>query len=906
MDGQSFSREVAFSQPVINIGAENGNDIVLKGNQVAEFHAMLHYDSSRWYITPLDANFKTSVNSRVLDSGGANLQNGSVIEIGGHRLTMMLNGINTDIVIQSPASAEGLTEADMELSGQNILLNVTDMGQTELEAGVSTQLTLEVTNAGPLVANMQLQVQGIPSAWVQIIPPVLNLNEGRKGTFDVRISPPRDSSAEAGLYNLHFVALSPNYPRTTGVADTTLTILPYSEFLVSGPTPRHLKLTRGQKSDVADLVLINNSNAAATFFIHSYDDANELNFAYPKSGGSAVQGQETVRIRAGDNVRVPIEVSAKKVPLIGFANRNHHYIASISPSDRPGDAQTVAGEVVVHPGIHTMWLFVILALIVLGNLFAFQPYIHSFTCIDGRQNQVIIAGNSAWLNWNISRYASTVTLDDGTTSTEITAVGNRYVNPTASTTYTITAENILSKFLNIQHTQTVQVLVIPQRPSISLFQTDIQDAIFDQPVKLSWSVSGNISSANLITNNAVQQLTPENFTSSLSQGLQTDTLFSLRAQNDNGYEMKSAFVNVRENRINLNRFTVWVRPNGIAVPSDNDVRRTTRWSSLQLFNTPQDPRVNPQPAPQSNTLEIPDNFAGISYSSQGANPELMAVSGQPMPSTGYTYESPAASSSQPELLVSPQLNPTAVPTVVPSPEPVTRTPLTVNSSNVPAASPEGSPSVNRDFSIKLMEVVEDPREDSGYRIIDYFPEYVLQKGEQILVDWNVDGVTQVKIENLSGDNLQNSGSEFIYPEKSITLTLTAESGNNKKVYTLPVRVAGESDDGEGSGLNCELKANATTLKVPGAVMLTWSGGGTNRVQLVSSTQAEKENDEAEKKKEEEAKAAGQTYTKPTPGPLAGGTIGDWLQPSGFMRVNVDKQITFMLNAYDGSGNVICT
>ena len=910
MDGQSFSREVAFSQSVINIGSDNGNDIVLRGSSVADFHVLMHYDSGRWSVSPLNGAFRTTVNGRSLSAEGAVLQNGSIVEIGTYRLTMMLNGVNTDIIIQSQGEGAAFTEEGSTGLEQNIQLAITKMEQTEIEAGAAAEIELTVTNAGPLVANMQLQLQGIPSAWVQVIPPVLNLNEGRKGTFLVRISPPRNSSAEAGLYTLHFVAISPNYPRNTGIADTALTILPYSEFLISGPTPMQLKLSHGKPTDIADFVIINNSNAVGTYFVQSRDDSNELNFAYQKTGsGALAAGQEMVTVRPGDSVQIPMEITAKKIPLLGVSAKHHHYYTNVTPSDRPGDVQTIAGEVVTKPAMNTMVLLLLLVLLLIAVGFIFQPYVHMFECQDGRRSQVIVAGGSAQLNWDVSGFASTVTLNNGQTDTEVTTKGNQYVSPTVSTTYTITAENLISSLLHITHKKTVQVLVVPSRPAIDVFGVDKGRALYDETVTLNWSVEPNATSASITTNKSTAQLAPENYTGKLAQGYQTDTLISLKAQNDSGYDLKSLFINVASDNITLTRFTVWVRPNGIAVPEDNDVRRNTRWGALQVTggtNQPARSGVNPQPAAQSNTLEIPDNYNTTGYGTQNLNPEVMAASGQTMPSTGTSGYQPGAGSGGPsaELLVSPSLNATPVPTAA-VPTALAADSVVVRATAVPAASPEGG-SPNRDFSIKLAEVIEDPLADSGYRVISYYPNYVLQKQEQILVEWSVDGVSKVKIENLSGDDLQNTGSEYAYPEKSTTYTLTAQVGETKKAYSLPVNVAGDADAGEGSGLNCELKANATTLKVPGSVMLTWSGGGNNRVQLISSTQAEKENDEAEKKKEEEAKAKGEKYEKPKDQPLSGGTIGDYLQPSGFMRVNVDKQTTFVLNAYDASNNVICT
>ena len=54
MDGQGFSREVAFSQSVINIGADQGNDIVLRGSSVADFHVDMELELEYIYNFTLE------------------------------------------------------------------------------------------------------------------------------------------------------------------------------------------------------------------------------------------------------------------------------------------------------------------------------------------------------------------------------------------------------------------------------------------------------------------------------------------------------------------------------------------------------------------------------------------------------------------------------------------------------------------------------------------------------------------------------------------------------------------------------------------------------------------------------------------------------------------------------------
>lgn len=905
MDGQNVINEIAFSQSVINIGSDSGNDIVLRGAKVADFHAMLNYAGSTWHLIPLDPGYPVLLNGRGIGPEGSTLPTGSVLSIGDYRLTVSVNGMNADILVAQTAPLPGdVKEAGTpeETSGKNILLTITAPGTYEVETGNTVEYELTVTNAGPLVANMQIQLQGVPSAWVQIIPPVLNLNEARKGTFQVRISPPRDPSSEAGEYHLHFVAISPNYPGETATADTSLMVLPFRQFLLNGPNPRRLNLKRTHREDYSDVVILNQSNSETTYMVRSFDDGNELNYAYKLENDSLVQGQDTITVPAGESQRVPVQVGARKAPVFGFIDRVHHYYTSVTPADDPTSAQSVVGEVHVRPLINGLWLLLFILLILLLNLFIFQPYIYQFSSISGKLTEVIIAGESVTVDWRTSHFASNVTLTEGTGGNPVTVEqsGSMVLTPKVSTTYRLRAANLLSRLIGLTYEKELNVLLIPARPSIDLFSTDIKEAYFEQPVNLKWAVGENAETAFMVINKQRTDLAKENYSGSQENKFNSDTLLWMRAQNQSGYETKSLFVNVDPDKINLNRFTAWVRPNGIAVPSDNDVRRTTRWGSLaNLYGTVPTPQtlrpanVNPMPAPQSNVLEIPDNYGTAPYTGS-VSPEQQLLSGS---DNGLN---PSAA----ELLVSPSLvsTPAAPATAVPVIQAPMRTP--VASATAPASSPERA--VNREFSIKLAEVIEDPMSESGYRTIWYFDNYVLQKGEQVLIDWEVSGVPNVKIENLSADPVGASGSDFVYPEKNTNYTLEAEIGSLKKNFTLPLLVAGDADNGQGSGLNCELKANATTLTVPGSVMLTWSGGGSNRVQLISSAKAESENADAEKKKEAEAKEKGEPYTKPTNAPLEGGIIGDWLQPAGFMRVNVDKQTTFVLNAYDGNGNVICT
>ena len=186
-----------------------------------------------------------------------------------------------------------------------------------------------------------------------------------------------------------------------------------------------------------------------------------------------------------------------------------------------------------------------------------------------------------------------------------------------------------------------------------------------------------------------------------------------------------------------------------------------------MMPTPAPVPVHLQPAAQSNTLDIPDQVTGAGVPVSNTNPEQIMLIGPSVTATPYTYQPPVVTR-QPggDLLVAPHITVTPEPTSgVPQTQIINGGALIENAA-APDTSPEGTGNgYNRDFSVKLVEVVEDFRAESGYRVIDYFPDYQLQPGEQILVEWNVVGVSKLKIDNLAADALNSKGAEYANPER---------------------------------------------------------------------------------------------------------------------------------------------
>ena len=100
---------------------------------------------------------------------------------------------------------------------------------------------------------------------------------------------------------------------------------------------------------------------------------------------------------------------------------------------------------------------------------------------------------------------------------------------------------------------------------------------------------------------------------------------------------------------------------------------------------------------------------------------------------------------------------------------------------------QASPDPN--FPDKYVELVPDATSDNGYRVYFYQPDRELAKGEQVVVEWNVAGADNDKVQIAPfTDTLPAKGSQPFFPTESMNFVLTAKSGSLEAIYMLPVKV----------------------------------------------------------------------------------------------------------------------
>ena len=167
------------------------------------------------------------------------------------------------------------------------------------------------------------------------------------------------------------------------------------------------------------------------------------------------------------------------------------------------------------------------------------------------------------------------------------------------------------------------------------------------------------------------------------------------------------------------------------------------------------------------------------------------------------------------------------------------------------------------FPEKLVSLVRDIESESGYRVEFYDENRELSKGEQIMVEWNINGVDTVAIAPFT-DELPSQGVQPFFPQESMNFVLTAQSGELEKLFMLPVKVF-DGEPPEAPAIEF-FKASPVKMLGGGSVEFAWSiSGEWTKVQLASGD----------------------------------GVIDDGLFAQGFLKLEVTESATYVLTAWNG-------
>ncbi len=556
-------QELDFDQSVVNIGSNLDNDIVITGDNVLPFHAMVILQEKKFQLVSLTPDAEIWLNGSLLEDSSVSLTENHLLEIGEHTLFFQQFASSTGmhvIVSQIGADVTSLTSRFAMGEGEKaILVNILSQ-QADVNVEQRAVFELEVVNAGPIVASFFVSIKGVPQDWVKIKPDVFNLNEGQRAMVSISITPPRIFTSTAGIYDVNIIVSSPNYPGYRVETPSEMIVQPYYEFALGNLSPKRQRISWRKRTGVSNLPITNRGNNTTDFSVTSVDDENGCSFDFRVSDEVQLNRQATLSIPAGETLDLPIEITPLKHPMFALRSKRYHYTTTVTIPQQVTSPQIISASVVSRP-LFGWWSIMLGVLAVLVGLFILlQPRIFSFQVATGKD--VIELGDTTKLEWSVSPFATRLGINNidypisrGQESITIA--------PTHSTTYELVSGNWLSGLVNLDRKESQTILVVPPSPSVGVFEVDATTIDKGKPINIRWSVT-EADQVFLTVDEVVYELTPEQFSGEQAYILEKDALVTLEAKNASGSELRSYFVNVVPPHITVDSFTVWVKSQNAA------------------------------------------------------------------------------------------------------------------------------------------------------------------------------------------------------------------------------------------------------------------------------------------------------------------------------------------------------
>jgi hypothetical protein len=312
----------------VSVGRAEGNSISLDTDSISRYHFSLVHKDGQVTITDLASANGTFVDGLPLKANQPELM-GDVEEISVGSLRIIFRQVD-----ESPTMmmhhAEDETQR-IERDDSFIRLEL-DYSHLKVWPASSSSTELSITNKSRETKAFSIQVSGMPSGWLRLTRPEIELDAGETAYVLLNIKPPRRPNTVPQKYQVNIEVAPSDQPSLAVHAFIEVEIKPYSGF----------GMAVGQQADDNDPVpvfLHNQGSGTQRLSISARDRDNALRFHLPNA---------PLELQAGQRLRVDLSVEAKNAPLTGTA-RSHHFIVQVKSLDASGFVAASEGVVKLAP-----------------------------------------------------------------------------------------------------------------------------------------------------------------------------------------------------------------------------------------------------------------------------------------------------------------------------------------------------------------------------------------------------------------------------------------------------------------------------------------------------------------------------------------------------------------------------
>ena len=281
----------------VSVGRAEGNTISLDTETISRYHFSIVREDERITLTDLDSANGTFVDGTPLKSNEPfELANVEEIMLGSLRI------IFRAVDDTQTLSMEADLDSTQRIEGQETQIRL-EMDKADLSVwpASSSSTELAITNLGAETRTLAIRVGGMPSGWLRLTRPEIELDPGETAYILLRIIPPRRPNTVPQAYQLSIEVAPIEHPDLTIVGTLNVDVYPYSGF----------GMAVGQQLDDGEPVpvyLHNQDSGTMRVSLRAYDKKKALKFALPNSA---------IELQAGQRLRIDLGVEAINPPLTG-------------------------------------------------------------------------------------------------------------------------------------------------------------------------------------------------------------------------------------------------------------------------------------------------------------------------------------------------------------------------------------------------------------------------------------------------------------------------------------------------------------------------------------------------------------------------------------------------------------
>lgn len=325
-----LEKSIELSTKALTAGREQENDIVIDDPKASRHHARIEYDSGLYKISDLNSTNGTHLDGVRLLPGIAEewLPEKSVL-IGDTWLKLQLSSIERPVTQVAGVSTSVSNRIETSNSSGRVVVTI-ENADLVVEAGASVALNLTMFNQGDLVDHFQVNVSGIPSAWVINSPPLARLMPGIQQSLSLTIQPPKIPQSRAKKYSLNIQVVSQNTPDETIAARGTLTVLPFYHYTAVLKPQKQRATSEG----IFTISLTNLSNTDLTLTQNGSDTEEGCQLVFnPTSITIAPEQEKNIELRV-----------ISKTPLTTQSSHTYRFTIITTPLEAPSLSQQLPGE----------------------------------------------------------------------------------------------------------------------------------------------------------------------------------------------------------------------------------------------------------------------------------------------------------------------------------------------------------------------------------------------------------------------------------------------------------------------------------------------------------------------------------------------------------------------------------